>query len=161
MQDDNLRISPPLYIAYTVTSCWRCQQEMPVVALIAPHVIAPHFPEAAGTVCILSNIEELPEVILRFIRDRFPLFQFRYSKMAESRYFANTCPKCGVISGDWYLHDEPDGPFSPMTEEATKEITVETIPLAEPITVRASPGIGSGEMMLKHAKRQATDHHEL
>lgn len=163
MPDDKVQISPPLYIAHTVTSCWRCGENMPVVALIAPHVIAPHFQEAEGEVCILSNIEELPEVVLRFVRDRFPLFQFRHSKMAESQYYANTCLKCGVISGDFFLHCEPDGPFFP-TEEGARELTVEAIPLDECISVRAG-GFGmGGDLILKHAKRldaESAAGHEL
>lgn len=153
MTDENFRISSPLYAAHTVTSCWKCHEEMPVLALIAPNVIAPQVPEAERTVCILSFIEELPEAVLHFVRNRFPSFQFRYSKTTESRYYANTCPQCGVISGDWHLHIEPDGPFFPTTEEAARKLTLETIPIGECISVRAQLGMGIGDFILRHAGR--------
>ncbi len=164
MHDDNVRISPPLYIAHTVISCWRCGEDMPAVALIAPHVITPQFQEAEGEVCILLYIEALPETVLRFLRKRFPSFKFTHSRTTDSQYYANTCPKCGVISGDFYLYCEPDGPFFPMTEEVTKEITVEAIPLEECDSVRAG-GFGmAGDLILKHAKRleaESAAGHEL
>lgn len=159
MPDDHIRITPPLYIAHTITRCWRCGEHMPVVALIAPHVIAPNFQESEGQVCTLSFIEELPETVLEFVQNRFPSFQFRHSKEGDSRYYANTCPKCSVIYGDWYLHDEPDGPFFSTTVEAAKGFKVETVPLGESITMRADLGIG-GDLILKHAIRLDIDHRE-
>ena len=151
MPNENVRIDPPLYMAHTVTRCWKCDADMPVVALIAPHVIASQFPEAEREVCILFYMEELPEVVLRFVRNHFPSFQLKYSKTTDSRYYANTCSKCGIIFGDNYLC-EPDGPFFP-TEETAKGLTVKAIPLGESITVRAGAfGLG-GDLLLKHAKR--------
>lgn len=55
MHDGSIRIDPPLYVAHTMISCWRCRVHMPVIALVTPNV-----PEAEGEVCILSQVEELP-----------------------------------------------------------------------------------------------------
>ena len=148
MHDDSIRIDPPLYLAHTMVSCWRCGAKMPALALIAPNVA-----EADGEICILSEIEELPKVVLQFVGTRFPSFALRYSKTAGSRYYANTCPKCGVISGDFYLHSEPGAPFFPTTEEEAKQLTLEAIPLAGPITIRAGVGVGAGDLILEHARK--------
>lgn len=88
--------------------------------------------------------------------NRFPSFALRYSKTAGSRYYANTCPKCGVISGDFYLHSEPGAPFFPTTEEEAKQLTLEAIPLAESIRVRAGVGVGAGDLILEHARKLTT-----
>jgi hypothetical protein len=141
MHDDSIRIDPPLYLAHTMVSCWRCGAKMPALALVAPNVA-----EAGGEICILSEIEELPKAVLQFVGKRFPSFTLRYSKTAGSRYYANTCLRCGVISGDFYLHSEPGAPFFPTTEE-------EAIPLAGPITVRAGVGVGAGDLILEHARK--------
>ncbi len=148
MRNDNVRINPALYLAHTVIGCWRCGETMPAVALIASNV-----PQAEGQVCILSEIEELPEAVLHFVRKRFLSFKFKYSKTTGSQYYANTCPGCRVISGDFYLHSEPGAPFFPTTKEESKELTVEAIPTGESINVRAGLGIGVGDLILKHAKR--------
>ncbi|MGH8059335.1 MAG: hypothetical protein ACREOH_19215 [Candidatus Entotheonellia bacterium] len=121
---------------------------MPAIALVAPNV-----PEADGEICILSEVEELPEAVLQFVRNRFPSFKLKYSKTLRSRYYANTCPKCGVISGDFYLHSEPGAPFFPTTEEEAKELTLEAVPLTGSITVRAGIGMGAGELILEHARK--------
>ena len=148
MHDSLIQIDPPLYLAHTMISCWRCGVGMPAIALVAPNVA-----EAEGEICILSEVEELPEVVLRFVRNRFPSFKLKYSKTLGSRYHANTCPKCGVISGDFYLHSEPGAPFFPTTEEEAKQLTLEAIPLAGPITIRAGVGVGAGDLILEHARK--------
>ena len=105
MHDSVIRIDPPLYVARTMISCWRCRAHMPAITLVAPNV-----PEADGKICILSQVEELPEVVLKFVRNRFPSFRLKYSKTVGSRYYASTCPKFGVISGDFH-HIGPQSLF--------------------------------------------------
>lgn len=145
-----MRINPPLYLAHTMISCWRCGAKMPALALVAPNMA-----EADGEVCILSEIEELPQVVLQFVRTCFPSFALRYSKALGSRYYANSCPTCGVISGDFYLHSEPGAPFFPTTRQEAEQLTLEAVPLAGPITVRTGVGVGAGDLILEHARKPA------
>jgi hypothetical protein len=148
MHDDSIRIDPPLYLAHTMVSCWRCGAKMPALALVAPNVA-----EADGAICILSEIKELPQAVLQFVGKHFPSFTLKYSKAVSSRYYANTCPTCGVISGDFYLHSEPGAPFFPTTKGEAEQLTLEPVPLVGPITVRAGVGIGAGDLILKHARK--------
>ena len=148
MHDGLIRIDPPLYVAHTMISCWRCRAHMPAIALVAPNVA-----EADGEICILSEVEELPEVVLRFVRSRFPSFRLKYSKTLGSRYYANTCPKCGVISGDFHLHSEPGAPFFPTTKGEAKRLTLEAVPLTGTIRVRARIGMGAGDLILEYARK--------
>ncbi len=153
MLDGLIQIDPPLYVAHTVISCWRCGAHMPAIALVAPNV-----PEADGEICILSEVEGLPEPVLKLVRKRFPSFRLKYSKTLGSRYYANTCPKCGVISGDFYLHSEPGAPFFPTTQQEAKRLTLEAVALIGSIRVRAGIGVGAGELILEHARKLSGKH---
>jgi hypothetical protein len=143
------QINPPLYLASTMISCWRCRADMPAVGLIAPNV-----PETENEVCILSDITELPASVLAFVQNRFPSFKWKFSKTTRSEYYANTCPKCGVLSGDFYLHSEPGGPFFPESEADAACLTVEQIPIEGQIEVVAGLGMGGGDLILEHGKKR-------
>ncbi len=69
MERKKIRIDPPLYLASMTLPCWRCGANMPAVGLVAPNV-----PGTEGSVCILSDIAELPDSVLSFIRKQFPTF---------------------------------------------------------------------------------------
>ena len=155
MDDGKTTINPPLYLASTTISCWRCGVGMPAVALIAPKI-----PGTEGEVCILSDVTALPESVLAFIQKRFPSFRRKFSKTTQSEYYANTCPKCGVLSGDFYLHSEPGGPFFPESEAEATRLTVEEILIDGPIEVVAGLGMGGGDMILEHGKRR-TQHNDV
>ena len=132
-----IQIKPPLYLVSGPTECWRCGAGMRVVALLAPNIRG----ETVGP-AILSNITDLPASVLSYIQKHFPTFQLRYSQTVKSRYYANTCPKCGVIYGDFYLHNEPDAPFFPTEAEEAQCLEIETVPLSGTISVRAYSGYG-------------------
>ncbi|HHW57747.1 MAG TPA: hypothetical protein GXX15_08810 [Clostridia bacterium] len=44
--------------------------------------------------------------------------QYRYSKTVGHKYWANVCPYCGSVQGDWFLHEESEGPFFVCNLEA-------------------------------------------
>jgi hypothetical protein len=121
---------------------------MPVIALLAPKI-----DDTDDQVGVLTGIENIPGQILKFIKSKVPTFKMKYSKMAGQKYYANTCPKCGVIYGDFFLHDEPGAPFFPENEEAAKSLYIKEIPLTAPIEVSAGIGFGLGEMILSNAIR--------
>jgi hypothetical protein len=129
-------------------SCWRCGAKMPVITILAPNV------EGAGKeICILSEITELPEAVLAYIQGRVPTFKLKFSKTIEQKYFASTCPKCGVLSGDFHLHSEPGAPFFPTNTRDAASLYMTELPVSGQIHVRASMDIGCGGLILKHAKR--------
>ncbi len=121
---------------------------MPVLTLLAPNV-----EDTDNQVCLLSGIKRLPIDILKFIQSRAPTFKLKFSKTTKSKYFANTCPKCGVLYGDFFLQDEPGAPFFPENEEDAKSLYLREIPLTRSIEVEAGLSVGVGEMILKYAKR--------
>jgi hypothetical protein len=148
MDDHKLKINPPLYMIGRKISCWRCGSRMSVIALLAPKV-----DDTEDQVCVLSGIENIPEKILSFIQSKVPTFVLKLSKTIGSKYFANTCPKCRVIYGDFFLHEEPGAPLFPSDEKEATSLYIKEIPLSEPIEIGAGVGIGLGEMILKNAKK--------
>ena len=123
---------------------------MPVVAILAPNI-----ENTDEEICILSDIVGLPKEVLEYIQGRVPTFKLKYSKTVESKYYANTCPSCGVISGDFFLHSEPGAPFFPTDEKESSLLYRTKIPINDPILVQAGFHIGTGDLILKHAKEIA------
>lgn len=146
--DEKLKISAPLYLIGKKIECWRCDSKMSVVTFLAPNVDG-----ADDEICILSNIRHLPKDLLAYIQKRVPTFKLKYSKTEGEKYFANTCTKCGVLSGDFFLHSEPGAPFFPTEEDEAKSLYLTEIPLSGKITVAASFSIGAGDIILEFAKR--------
>ncbi len=101
----------------------------------------------------VSGIEKMPDNIRSFIQSKVPTFVFRYSKTVERKYFANTCPYCNVIYGDFFLHDEAGIPFFPADEDDAKLLYIKEIPINGPFEIEGGAGSGTGEMILDHAIR--------
>lgn len=150
MCEEKLKINPPMFLIGKKISCWRCYSKMSAVAILAPSV-----EDTDNQICILSDIVELPENVLSYIQKRVPTFILKYSKTVEQKYFANTCPNCGVLSGDFFLHCEPGAPFFPTDEKEARSLYMTEIPLAHSILVKASCGFGVGELILDHARKIA------
>jgi len=142
------RVNSPLYLVGMRIPCWRCESKMTVVTLLAPHV-----ENTAGQICMLSNVEQLPHEVFGFIQKRVPTFKLRSSIMAGSKYYANTCPKCWVISGDFFLQAEPGAPFFPTSEKEAKALYLTEIPISEGIEINGSLSMGVGDLILEHGKR--------
>jgi len=150
MNKDRLTIDPPLYLIGKMYSCWRCGAKMPVVAIMAPKVQG-----AEGEICILSEITELPDPVLAYIQGRVPTFKLKFSKTIKQNYFASTCPKCGVLSGDFHLHSEPGSPFFPSDKHEAAALYMTEIPLSGQIHARALIEAGCGDLILNNARRIA------
>ena len=81
---------PSSFYRYSYTSCWKCKKNILVFT----------WPSNYSQ----SNQKPLQKPIPRTI-------VYRYSKTAGHKYWANTCPYCKAIQGDFFLYNEPDGPF--------------------------------------------------
>lgn len=148
MDERTLTIDPPLYLIGMMDLCWRCEARMPVIAILAPKVEG-----LKGTVCILSEITELAEDVLSYIQGRVPTFRLKFSKTIGRKYYASTCPECGVLSGDFHLHSEPGAPFFPTDEHEASSLYMTELPVSNRIHVQASLSTGCGELILENAKR--------
>ena len=150
MDNDSLKILPPLYLVGMKIACWRCGDKMPAVALVAPNV-----EDIEGEVCVLTDIVGLPKEIIEYVQKRVPTFKFKYSKTVGSKYYANTCPSCGMLSGDFFLHSEPGAPFFPMDEKEAACLYLTEVPIKSPMLVQAGFHVGTGDLIVNHARRIA------
>ena len=148
--DDGLKIIPPLYLVGMKIHCWRCQSKMPAVAILAPNI-----EDTDNQVCMLSEIEDMPTEVLNYIQKRVPTFKLKYSKTVGQKYYANTCPDCGSLSGDFFLLSEPGAPFFPTDKREASLLYITRIPIERPISVQASIHVGTGELILENAKQIA------
>lgn len=148
MHESGLTIEPPLYLIGKMYSCWRCGGKMPVVALLAPKVEG-----ARGEICVLSGITELPDDVLAYIQGRVPTFRLKFSQTVGQKYFANTCPWCGMLSGDFHLHCEPGAPFFPTEQDDAAALYMTEIPVSGRIRIQALCGVGCGELIMDNAQR--------
>ena len=144
----NLIIQPPLFMIGMKIPCWRCETRMPVIALLAPKV-----KDTEEQICVISDIEAIPRNILSFIQQRVPTFKLKHSMMAGKKYYANTCPKCRVLYGDFFLHAEPGAPFFPTDEEDAKLLYIKEIPISKTVSMNAGLNLGLGKMILSNANR--------
>jgi hypothetical protein len=148
MDDDSFQLDPPLHLVTGETGCWRCGAAMPVVAILCENIASPD----EGPY-ILSDTAELSPELLTFIQRRCPTYRLTFSNTVRAKYYANNCPKCSVISGDFYLHSEPGEPFFPTDPDDAALLTIETIPIDHACFARSSRGYGTGNLILQHAKR--------
>ncbi len=81
---------PNHYYRYGFCECWKCKREIIVFA----------WPKASEWDNSAPKVKPIPRTI-----------QYRYSKTVSGKYWANTCPRCNSIQGDWFLFSDPDGPF--------------------------------------------------
>ena len=108
-------------------------------------------------ICVFSDVVRLPGPALSSIQRHFPTYQLRFSKTAQSKYYANTCPNCGVLSGDFYLHSEPGAPFFPTSEGEATHLILREVPIGGPVEIKGGIGMGAGDLILENAKRIDTE----
>lgn len=134
--------SAPFYLFRSSEDCWKCGDTCRVVAL-ASGMEEPF---------VLSDILAMPEEFLLAITAAQPNYERRYSKMAGTEYFMNTC-QCGAHFGDFYLYCEPGGAFFPTEEDEAARIEVIELPILGEHAIDCSPGMGTGGLILAHGKR--------
>lgn len=75
---------------YGFTDCWKCEE--PILVFSWPNKDASDLDS--------DSFKNKPDSI-----------KFVFSKTKGTEYWANTCPFCEALQGDFFLYNEPDGPF--------------------------------------------------
>jgi ssDNA-binding Zn-finger/Zn-ribbon topoisomerase 1 len=75
---------------YTLHTCYKCDKQMIVFDWSNSELWGKEVPP-----------EPVPKTV-----------QLRYTKTIDESYWANVCPFCDSVQGDWYLNMEPGGAFS-------------------------------------------------
>ena len=135
--DDPILLEPAFFLISGATECFRCGTSFEAVAIAASLIEG-----GSAEDCLLSFVTDLPAEVLAYIQQRFPNYSLKRSDTAELSYYANSCPGCGVIAGDFPLR-RPGHVFWPMNTAAAMLLNVEQIPVEHPISVAAETDCGS------------------
>jgi hypothetical protein len=81
---------PPSYYRYGIGRCWKCHRQILVFTWPGQKLFSPQAPSRPPIPATLRH---------------------RFSKTIRGKYWANTCPYCRAIQGDFFLHCEPGGTF--------------------------------------------------
>lgn len=138
----------PLYLIQRVIPCWKCGKSMKAISFLASVQEGDEI-----EVCSISNVTELSEEIAAFAEAHSPDFFKSHSKTADFSYYANHCPHCKIITGDFHLHSEPGGAFFPNDEEEASNISLQEVPCQPTFLIEGGIHYGMGEIILKNAQR--------
>lgn len=151
----NLRLFSPLLLLSATTSCWHCKAPFTAVA-VGAHAIEDDG-EAMGELTetddmfIIRELDVMPEALLAELTARNPSYRREHSNTVGGSYYANTCPECDRLTGDFFLHAQPGGAFFPTSTAEAAAIKVERLKFPEPVLVGGTWGYGTGDFILAHA----------
>jgi hypothetical protein len=127
-QEEGHIVLSPYFVLRAKWPCWKCGKETPVVALGAKNYQyafyqaedEPFWEHVVNAPLIFTQVEHLDPEIRQSMVSNYPFF-----KKPTKRDWGNCCVHCGA-----FMEEDDDysigfrNPFSPMTEEAAKEIRV-------------------------------------
>ena len=113
--DGTISLTNPILLNGAST-CYRCNEKINVFAFAC----IPYGNKSQYEMPIFSyvtKIEPLLENIINSTRIKKIFFK-DYSNTTKSYYYMNHCQFCHAKRGDFFLHEEPDGPF--LIQKETK-----------------------------------------
>lgn len=125
----NLIIYDHLYIAVTNKECFKCKQLTPVISLASDTIVEIQEDEEIRTevwddaIHFIFDFDNPPKILKKYLKEKYN-FYYGYSKFTDSYYYGNHCSNCGVLQGNFYLHEEVDSPFFIHDIEDAKKITL-------------------------------------
>lgn len=136
--DGNLVFSDSIMIIEGKIDCWKCNNRIGVFAFgvnssnvidILENRPIDIFKETGYDIQIWRISEDIPEKIREILTKDFGC-KMKYSKTINEVYFANICPHCDSLQGDYFLYDEPSSPFG---ERSNSELILHKINLSHDI----------------------------
>ncbi|PRD43072.1 conjugal transfer protein TraC [Phyllobacterium phragmitis] len=152
--DFNLRAAEA-YLVRSPARCWRCSEPFAAVGLLmAPgfemrdydedeHGEEVRFWFRHDEWAFAHYITDLPPAVVKTLKSEAPLYRPAFSKTTQTTYWANHCPACKVLQGDFNLFEEPDGAFFPMSVNHVRRMKATR--LAMPFEAVGSPSFGIDE----------------
>lgn len=122
-------ITPPVYLASSHTNCWKCSQNTRVFCLA-------HKDSDSGIITFVSSLADIPEELSAILKEKAPTYYMDYTRWSENHYYVNHC-ECGAKLGDFFLHNEPDGPFFIMSEAELDQVAMSDLNLKEAIKIKS------------------------
>lgn len=146
----NMIICDNLYIAVGLNKCFKCKLNTMVVAFAASHYVLldGDSGEYNEDINFISDSEIIPQKLQKYLEDNYKYYK-GYSKTTNTYYYGNHCSNCGVLQGNWFLHNEPDSPFFIDSEECAKKLFLYDIKLQNDLEFDGSISWGSGDYLIK------------
>ena len=100
------------YYAVWNKGCWKCGREITVALDVCGWSFVPcdtlEYEEYEGEESNAGGLwrYKMPSWLLKHLRLLGANIQFRKTSVVEGGYYANVCPHCGAVQGDWFLHEE-------------------------------------------------------
>ena len=82
----------------------------------------------------------------------FYLWRYNYEALANLFFLS---VKETLFLGDWFLHDEPGGSFSPVEEAHARRIVLRRLPLEGRYSIDGCPGVSAPDLINIHALRKS------
>ena len=115
VMDTDSRLLAPIHLLSSTISCYRCDEVTTVYCVAATGLSDEDVPAdldpSAGHLIRLSNVEELDRAIVDKLGVLAPAYRVDRSATQGRHVWMNHCLHCGAKQGDFFLHNEPDGPF--------------------------------------------------
>ncbi|MGQ3665382.1 DUF5710 domain-containing protein [Citrobacter braakii] len=146
------------YIARSSKNCWKCGRSINIYGFYLPRGhkymqdiqcdevdwgedtgIYHYDPNIETGWCInpcasgISYINRLNPEPLSEIKKLSPYYKYDYSLQADDNYYANHCPHCKRLQGDFMIYQEPGGAFCPVEDKHARKIDL--IHINEPIFI--------------------------
>ncbi|HWG71702.1 MAG TPA: hypothetical protein VN692_19980 [Steroidobacteraceae bacterium] len=149
LADANVR-APGYFVLRADALCRHCGRSTALLALSVPPghetLELPEDAEGAGmwqhadAHALLFFVQKLPDGVRRRLRELSQSFRPGHGAATLNSYWANHCEHCRAPIGDRELHCEPEGAFTPASEQAAAALRLVPIPESfEALTAGYSP----------------------
>ena len=144
----------PFWIGVTQKTCWKCGSMIDVIAFASNKFWIYEYSDddEALQEWYLQDYFSffympgyIEKEILDIVCSRFPTFKLGFSKTVNGKYWANHCEHCNALQGDFFMHNEPGGEFSPIDMDGYKAITLIEFPYKFDLPITASYSWASNE----------------
>ncbi|ECW8768961.1 DNA primase [Salmonella enterica] len=123
-------IAPYWYIAQTYDYCWKCGCGTVMTSVLLPEGHQTLEQDDDGLIywkkheipAFIFYIYDIPVHILKNFERITHYLSKDYSKTVDNKYWMNHCQHCHMKQGDFQLHCEVDGAFTPANREQASEI---------------------------------------
>jgi len=153
----------PFWLALVQKTCWKCKNITEVIALASNKFLIFDYSDDDDDLQEwfmqdYFSFFNMPTYIEREVSDiissRYPFFKLGFSKTVNGTYWANHCKFCNVLQGDFFMHEEPGGEFSPIDIEGYEAISLMEIPYKYDLMMNASYSWASNEKEIMDYSRK-------
>lgn len=144
----------PFWLGVTQKTCWKCNNITEVIAFVSNNFLIYDYSDDDSDIkewffqdyfSFFSSPNYIDKEVLDIVCSRYPFFKLGFSKTVNGKYFANHCKCCGALQGDFFMHEEPGGEFSPIDMDGYKSITLIEVPYKFDLMIDASHSWASNE----------------